>query len=79
MSHDIIIRAWKDEDYRLSLSEAERAALPQNPVGDIELSDEELLGIAGGTCTCNCSHNCYSADCYSADCTVHRTPSGCIH
>jgi len=33
MSNRRTIRAWKDEDFRLSLSEAERASLPQNPAG----------------------------------------------
>ena len=39
MTHLDIIRAWKDEEYRLSLSEAERALLPANPAGLIELTD----------------------------------------
>jgi mersacidin/lichenicidin family type 2 lantibiotic len=26
-----IVRAWKDAEYRLGLSEAERAALPEHP------------------------------------------------
>lgn len=43
-----IIRAWKDEEYRLSLSEAERAALPENPAGLIDLSQTELDEIDGG-------------------------------
>jgi mersacidin/lichenicidin family type 2 lantibiotic len=42
------IRAWKDEDFRLSLSEAERASLPQNPAGPIELSDAELGAVGDG-------------------------------
>ena len=46
-THDII-RAWKDEEYRESLSETERAALPQHPAGQIELSDAELETVAGG-------------------------------
>ncbi len=37
-----IVRAWKDEDYRQSLSEEERAQLPANPAGFVELSLEEL-------------------------------------
>jgi mersacidin/lichenicidin family type 2 lantibiotic len=45
-----IIRAWKDEDYRASLSEAERALLPEHPAGLIELSDDELAKLAGGKC-----------------------------
>ncbi len=32
-----IIRAWKDEGYRWSLSEEERHTLPENPVGELEL------------------------------------------
>jgi len=30
-----IIRAWKDEAYRSSLSDEERCALPENPVGEL--------------------------------------------
>jgi mersacidin/lichenicidin family type 2 lantibiotic len=37
-----IIRAWKDAEYRNSLSEAERAALPPNPAGIVELSDDDM-------------------------------------
>jgi mersacidin/lichenicidin family type 2 lantibiotic len=48
MSRQKIIRAWKDEEYRLGLSEAERALLPENPAGLIELTDAELGAIAGG-------------------------------
>ena len=43
-----VIRAWKDEEYRLSLSADERAMLPANPAGAIELSDAEVGLIAGG-------------------------------
>jgi mersacidin/lichenicidin family type 2 lantibiotic len=48
MSKQNIIRAWKDEAYRRSLSEAERALLPANPAGLIELTDAELGSIDGG-------------------------------
>lgn len=47
MTQDQIIRAWKDPEYRRSLSDAERAALPENPAGLMELSDEQLDGAAG--------------------------------
>src|SRR4051794_23240689 len=30
-SHVDVVRAWKDSEYRAGLSEAERAALPENP------------------------------------------------
>ena len=43
-----VVRAWKDEDYRMSLSEAERRMLPINPAGLIEISDRELGVVSGG-------------------------------
>jgi len=43
-----IIRAWKDAEYRESLSDAQRAALPENPAGLMELPAEALGSIAGG-------------------------------
>jgi mersacidin/lichenicidin family type 2 lantibiotic len=46
---DKIIRAWKDEDYRSSLSTDEQRALPENPAGLIELTEEDLKDAAGGT------------------------------
>jgi mersacidin/lichenicidin family type 2 lantibiotic len=49
MSYLDIIRAWKDEEYRLSLSEEQRAVLPEHPAGLIELEDADLDDAAGGT------------------------------
>ncbi len=53
-----IIRAWKDEEYFLSLTEAQRAALPANPAAAIDLSDADLRGVSGGSGSTNtdCSH-----------------------
>lgn len=50
-----VIRAWKDNNYRLSLSEAERAALPANPAGLVELTDADLGVAAGGRFTVLCT------------------------
>jgi mersacidin/lichenicidin family type 2 lantibiotic len=47
MRHVDIVRAWKDEEYRASLTEAERAQLPAHPAGLIELSDEQMKAILG--------------------------------
>jgi len=63
MSIKNIIRAWKDEDYRLSLSEAERALLPEHPAGLIELSGAEMDGVNGGlnvlgSCGDFCTNKC---------------------
>lgn len=49
MSSLDIIRAWKDEDYRLSLSDSQRALLPDSPVGLVELSDVDMSLLAGGS------------------------------
>jgi mersacidin/lichenicidin family type 2 lantibiotic len=42
MPHRDIIRAWKDAEFRSSLSEAERAMLPIHPAGSIDLDDPGL-------------------------------------
>ena len=56
MLRDKIIRAWKDPEYRVSLSEEELNALPANPAGAIELTDEELDTAVDGSW-----HQSYSA------------------
>jgi mersacidin/lichenicidin family type 2 lantibiotic len=53
-----IIRAWQDREYRESLSDEERAKLPENPVGQIELTEDELTEVigaaqSGGSVGCN--------------------------
>jgi mersacidin/lichenicidin family type 2 lantibiotic len=51
MTERQIVRAWKDEDYRLSLSEAELSALPENPAGLVQLSELEMGKVGGETGT----------------------------
>ena len=46
-----IARAWKDEDYRNSLTEAQRASLPSNPAGTVDLDDSAISSIHGGRFT----------------------------
>jgi len=57
-----VVRAWKDETYRASLSDAQRAVVPAAPAGFVELNDNDLDEIwagARGACSCSCScHNC---------------------
>ncbi|WP_224240181.1 mersacidin/lichenicidin family type 2 lantibiotic [Hyalangium gracile] len=50
MKTDLIIRAWKDPEFRARLSPEERAALPDSPSGRsmTELNEEELHDIIGG-------------------------------
>jgi mersacidin/lichenicidin family type 2 lantibiotic len=49
MSDIDIIRAWKDEEYRKSLTDEQRASIPPNPAGKMELTDMDMSAIAGGT------------------------------
>jgi mersacidin/lichenicidin family type 2 lantibiotic len=58
-----IVRAWKDEEYRASLSAVERALLPDHPAGHYELSDADLASIAGSGC---------------ANCLTHKGPTKAI-
>lgn len=48
MSEFDIIRAWKDPEYRASLSGPKLEQLPENPAGLIELPDTVLIKVAGG-------------------------------
>lgn len=43
-----IVRAWKDEFYRQSLSEEQFDTLPANPAGELELTDTDLVSVYGG-------------------------------
>ena len=51
MTHHQIERAWSDRLYRASLSDAERNALPDHPSGAVELPDDALADVGGGTGT----------------------------
>ena len=56
-----IVRAWKDASYRQSLTAAERAQLPSNPAGLVELSAAELDQASGAmmsTSYNSCSQYC---------------------
>lgn len=49
MSIENIINAWRDEEYRESLDDAQRAELPESPIGPIDLSEDELEDVDGGS------------------------------
>ena len=48
MNNVNMIRAWKDAEYRASLSAEELAALPANPAGMVELPEDEMANVSGG-------------------------------
>ena len=49
MSKFDIVRAWKDAEYRQSLSSEEQELLPEHPAGSIELTDGQLQQAAGAS------------------------------
>ena len=58
MSDLAVIRAWKDPQYRESLTEEQRAQLPAHPAGVIEFRVQELQETV-----MHVSRKCYSP-CY---------------
>jgi mersacidin/lichenicidin family type 2 lantibiotic len=50
MNAETIIRAWKDPEFRASLTSEQLAALPESPSGKsmTELNDDELGDAVGG-------------------------------
>jgi len=43
-----IVRAWKDAEYRESLSSEELALVPASPAGEVELAEGDLVAVVGG-------------------------------
>jgi mersacidin/lichenicidin family type 2 lantibiotic len=62
-----IIRAWRDEEYRGSLSDEMKASLPDSPVGFPEVSNNYgSSAVAAATFATWCD------DCYTQNpCTAH--------
>ena len=58
MSPMDIIRAWKSEEVRSSLTVAQRASLPANPAGLIELTEAQLEIVAGGAVKSKAGSGC---------------------
>ena len=42
-----VIRAWRDEEYRDSLTEQELSSLPENPAGMATVDDSALRSVNG--------------------------------
>jgi mersacidin/lichenicidin family type 2 lantibiotic len=54
-----IVRAWKDPEYRGTLTKEELASLPPHPAGNEPLSDEELKKVAGAGPVTDASTTCF--------------------
>ena len=66
-----VIRAWEDPEYRKSLSDEERAKLPANPVGEIELTDDDLSEVTGA------AQSGASVGCNTKTCTRGNSVNPC--
>jgi mersacidin/lichenicidin family type 2 lantibiotic len=53
-----VIRAWRDEEYRNSLTPEERASLPANPAGLATVDDSALRSLSGGAWTTTVFEDC---------------------
>jgi mersacidin/lichenicidin family type 2 lantibiotic len=49
MSNIDLIRAWNDEEYRDTMSDADRATLQEKMSGMVELSDSDMEALTGGS------------------------------
>jgi mersacidin/lichenicidin family type 2 lantibiotic len=71
LSNDDIIRAWKDEGFRRSLTAEQAAQLPDHPSGGIEVSAVDLGDARGagprtvsqGVCNITCKRHCCVYSC----------------
>ena len=75
MSKSNVVRAWKDEKFRKSLSAEEQALLPASPVGRVELTDSQLVDSGAGVpvsyfCSLTCT---WDSKCPTAFCTLTVT------
>lgn len=64
-----IVRAWRDRDAFLSMSDDERAQMPENPAGITDLRTEDLDGVTGAAAGTHYSH-CEPTASWCDDCGV---------
>ena len=48
MTRKDVIRAWRDGEFHASLTDEQRAAMPDSPASVIDLGDDVLATISGG-------------------------------
>ena len=58
-----VIRAWRDGEFYSSLTDEQRAAMPESPASVIDLSDEILSTISGGCSMDKCPTSGYCSPC----------------
>ena len=58
-----VVRAWRDEEYRNSLTAEERASLPENPAGMAMVDDSALRGVNGAVALHLCGGTTFVDSC----------------
>jgi len=73
VDRETVIRAWRDPEFRLGLSDVERSLIPDSPAGSIEIPDLEIgtpramtawtiimsaMNFCVATDTCNATDTC---------------------
>ena len=53
--HALVLKSWRDEQFRQSLPDEVREALPPPPEGIEEMTDEQLEAAAGGVSAISCA------------------------
>ncbi len=67
-----IVRVWKNEIDRSELSREQLALLPENPVGEFELTNADLEMVQGGQTPVTC----VAAGCYAGNNSWYSGNSG---
>ncbi|HEY0142863.1 MAG TPA: mersacidin/lichenicidin family type 2 lantibiotic [Thermoanaerobaculia bacterium] len=63
-----VIRAWRDGEFYSTLSNEQRASMPESPAAVIDVSDDVLASISGGCSYENCPTSAYCTPCAPKDC-----------
>jgi mersacidin/lichenicidin family type 2 lantibiotic len=78
MDVNVVLRAWKDPEYRASLDAVTLNQIPEHPSGSPlrELELDQLSGVAGGHLSCK--NSCYSANTSCGWICTYTTECGCV-
>lgn len=68
MKKQDVIRAWRDPEYYWSLSDEQRSQVPASSAGLVEVDDEDLNGVAGGTSWFSCQGTIICTPCEDLHC-----------
>ncbi len=68
MKRKDVIRAWRDGEFYASLSDEQRASMPESPASVIDLGDDVLASISGGCSFEMCPTSGYCTPCPPKHC-----------